>query len=59
MKVVVTGVTGAVAPFVVAELEQRHELTLFARRSIETKHRVVQGDLTSPDDCQRALDVNL
>jgi UDP-glucose 4-epimerase len=56
MKLVVTGVTGAVAPIVVAELEQRHELTLFARRSIETKHRVVRGDLTSPDDCQRALD---
>ena len=56
MKIVVTGVTGAVGPFVVAELEKGHELTLFARQSIETKHRVVLGDLTSPDDCQRGLE---
>jgi nucleoside-diphosphate-sugar epimerase len=56
MKVVITGVTGAVGPFVVAELGQGHELTLFARRTLETKHHLVQGDLTSPEDCQRALE---
>ena len=56
MKVVITGITGAVGPFVVAELEKGHDLTLFARRAIETKHRLVQGDLTSPDDCQHALE---
>jgi nucleoside-diphosphate-sugar epimerase len=56
MKAVITGITGAVGPFVVAELEKGHELTLFARRTFETKHRLVQGDLTSPDDCQRALE---
>jgi UDP-glucose 4-epimerase len=56
MKVVVTGVTGAVGPFVVAELEKGHELTLFARRSIETRHRVVLGDLTYRDDCLSALE---
>ncbi len=56
MKVVITGVTGAVGPFIVAELEKGHELTLFVRRTLETKHRLVQGDLTSPDDCQRALE---
>jgi UDP-glucose 4-epimerase len=56
MKVAITGVTGAVAPFVVAELQKEHELTLFARRPVETKHGVVVGDLTLADDCQRALE---
>jgi nucleoside-diphosphate-sugar epimerase len=56
VKAVITGVTGAVGPFVVTELEKGHDLTLFARRPIETKHRVVLGDLTSADDCQRALE---
>lgn len=55
MKVVVTGVTGAVGPFVVSELEKEHELSLFCRCNVETKHRVILGDLTLPDDCQRAL----
>lgn len=56
MKVLITGVTGAVGPFVVSELEKGHELTLFARRPVETEHRVVLGDLTCMEDCQRALE---
>jgi nucleoside-diphosphate-sugar epimerase len=56
MKVVITGVTGAVGPFVVAELGKGHELTLFARQEFETQHRLVLGDLTVADDCQRALE---
>lgn len=56
MKVVITGATGAVGPFVITELEKGHELHLFVRRPIGTKHRVVLGDLTSADDCQHALE---
>lgn len=56
MKVVVTGATGAVGPFVITELEKGHELNLFVRRPVETKHRALLGDLTSADDCQRALE---
>jgi nucleoside-diphosphate-sugar epimerase len=56
MKVLVTGITGSVGPYVVSELEKEHDLTLFARRPIETKHRVVPGDLTSAEDCQRAVE---
>jgi nucleoside-diphosphate-sugar epimerase len=56
MKVLVTGVTGAVGPHVIAELQERHDLTLFARRPIEGRHPVVTGDLRSLADCQRAVE---
>lgn len=56
MKVLITGVTGAVAPHVVAELEHRHKLSLFARRPIDSQHEVVVGDLRSMDDCRRAVE---
>jgi nucleoside-diphosphate-sugar epimerase len=56
MKVVVTGVTGAVGPFVVSELEKGHELALFARRPVESRHRLVLGDMLSLEDCRRALE---
>ena len=56
MKVVVTGVTGAVGPFIVSELEKGHELTLFARRPVESRHRLVLGDMMSLEDCRRAME---
>lgn len=56
MRCVVTGATGYVAGFVVAELEETYDLTLFARRRFETRHRLVTGDLTSEADCLRAIE---
>lgn len=43
MKVVITGVTGAVGPFVVADLEKGRGSTLFARRAVETNHANTRG----------------
>jgi len=56
MRVLITGATGAVAPFVINELAGAHELTLFVRRRVESQHRVVLGDLQSAEDCRKAVD---
>lgn len=60
MKVLVTGVSGRLGPFVVKELEAAgHELVLFSRREPipEIKHWPwVQGDITVYDDCLRGLE---
>jgi nucleoside-diphosphate-sugar epimerase len=60
MKVLVTGVSGRLGPFVVKELEAAgHELVLFSRSepSPEVMHwPVVRGDITVLDDCLRALE---
>ncbi len=59
MRVLVTGVSGRLGPFVVQELEQAgHELVLVSRREPipEIRHWPwVQGDITVFDDCLRAL----
>jgi UDP-glucose 4-epimerase len=56
MKVLITGVSGAVGPHVIAELEERHSLSLFARGTFESPHPVVNGDLRSMADCRRAVE---
>jgi nucleoside-diphosphate-sugar epimerase len=55
VKIVVTGITGAVAPHVIAELERAHSLVLFGRRPIECKHQLSVGDLRSEGACRDAL----
>ena len=58
MKVLVTGSSGRLGPFVVHELaEAGHELTLFSRREPAEELRKwpwVQGDIANWDDCLRA-----
>jgi len=60
MRVLVTGASGRLGPHVVAELERAgHELALFSRRppAPELSHWPwVRGDITSFEDCQRAVD---
>jgi nucleoside-diphosphate-sugar epimerase len=60
MKVLVTGASGRLGPFVVKDLEAAgHELVLFSRREPipEIMHWPwVQGDLTVFEDCVRALE---
>lgn len=55
MRCVITGAGGYVAPFVIAELEQAHTLTLFSRQPLDSPHDVVTGSFLSEDDCRRAL----
>ncbi|MCC9076361.1 NAD(P)-dependent oxidoreductase [Litorilinea aerophila] len=59
MKVLVTGVSGRLGPYVVRELEAAgHELVLFSRREPpqEFAHWPwIQGDITRFDDCMRAV----
>lgn len=60
MKVLVTGSSGRLGPYVVEELERAgHELTLFSRRqpAAGLAHLPwVEGDIRSFEDCTRALD---
>jgi UDP-glucose 4-epimerase len=59
MKVLLTGSSGRLGPYVVADLEQAgHELTLFSRRapSAEMSHLPwVEGDIRVYEDCLRAV----
>ena len=59
MKVLVTGVSGRLGPYVVEELEQAgHELTLFSRRPPDqalSQWPWVQGDIAVYEDCLRAV----
>ena len=59
MRVLVTGSSGRLGPYVVAELERAgHDLVLFSRRAPppEWGHWPwVQGDITVFEDCQRAM----
>jgi len=60
MKVLVTGITGFFAPFVVRELtEAGHEIVLFSRRPPAeefSKLEWVQGDINNVRDCLAAME---
>jgi UDP-glucose 4-epimerase len=60
MKVLVTGVTGRLGPFVVRELEEAgHEIVLFARRRPPTEFSHlpwIEGDTNRFEDCARAVE---
>lgn len=58
MKVLVTGASGRLAPFVVRELAGRHELVLASRRRPPEElagFPWVQADLNDFEDCRRAV----
>lgn len=58
MKVLITGASGRLGPYVIRELMDEHELVLFSRKQPldEFAHLPwVEGDLNSFDDCQRAV----
>lgn len=59
MKVLVTGVSGRLGPFVVKELEEAgHDLVLTSRREPDEEIRHwpwVQGDINNVEDCHRML----
>ncbi len=63
MKILVTGASGYVAKFVIAVLQQDHDLVLTSRRhpsegqyATETDAPFIPGDLTSQEDCRRVVD---
>src|SRR5215510_12911665 len=58
MKVLVTGASGTLAPFVIRVLMERHEVVLMSRHKPNPAFSAlpwVQGDLTVFEDCQRAV----
>ncbi len=62
MQVTITGGTGSLAQFVIAELEGKHDIVLFDRVrpgenrfTYDIRHPYVHGDLTSIDDCKQAV----
>jgi UDP-glucose 4-epimerase len=58
MKVLVTGASGALGPFVIRALMERHDLVLMSRRKPDPAFSAlpwVQGDLTVFDDCRQAV----
>ena len=58
MKVLVTGASGALGPFVIRALMERHDLVLMSRRMPDPAFAAlpwVQGDLRVFDDCRRAV----
>lgn len=58
MKVLVTGASGTLAPFVIRALMARHELVLMSRRMPDPAFAALpwmQGDLRVFDDCRRAV----
>jgi len=60
MRVLITGASGGLGPYVVAELERAgHELLLFSRHppAPSLSHWPwVQGDITIFEDCKRAVE---
>ena len=58
MKVLVTGASGTLGPFVIRALMERHDVVLMSRRQPDPTFSAlpwVQGDLTVFADCRRAV----
>lgn len=58
MKVLITGASGRLGPYVIRELAERHSLVLMSRRPPPDEFSnipYVQGDLNKFEDCQRAV----
>jgi len=58
MKVLVTGASGTLGPFVIRALMERHDLVLMSRRMPDPAFAAfpwVQGDLRVFDDCRQAV----
>jgi hypothetical protein len=54
MRVLVTGASGTLAPFVIRALWERHEVVLLSRRPLPAERASlpwIQGDITVFDDC--------
>ena len=57
MKIVLTGASGRVGRYVLAELAATHDVVAFdARPPVDSAVRFVQGDITRMADCRQALD---
>jgi len=58
MRVLVTGASGTLAPFVIRALWERHEVVLLSRRPPPAERASlpwIQGNITVFDDCWRAV----
>src|SRR5437016_4432678 len=58
MKVLVTGASGQLGPFVIRALQEQHDLILMSRHPPDAAFVAfpwIQGDLTVYDDCRRAV----
>jgi UDP-glucose 4-epimerase len=59
MKVLVTGCSGRLAPFVIDDLAAHgHEVVLFSRKPVAEKYskfQTILGDINKFEDCQRAM----
>src|SRR5262252_8286558 len=58
MKVLVTGASGQLGPFVIRALMERHDVVLMSRHQPDPAFSVlpwVQGDINVFEDCQRAV----
>ena len=59
MKVLITGASGRLGPYVIRDLAERHSLVLMSRRHPPDEFSnipFVQGDLNNFEDCQRAVE---
>lgn len=58
MKILITGASGKLGPFVIRELREQHELVLMSRQQPAPEFADlpwIQGDLNSFEDCRRAV----
>ncbi|MYI95022.1 NAD-dependent epimerase/dehydratase family protein [Candidatus Poribacteria bacterium] len=59
MKVLITGASGKLGPYVIRELAEKHTPILMSRRQPSeefSKLPFIQGDLNNFEDCQRAVE---